>query len=158
MNEEYLEHHGILGQKWGIRRYQNSDGSLTAEGKVRYYSHETSKNTRKLVKNAATAVTAAAVIGDATTAGEFARNAAGAARKFAEGLGKSAGMSYLEATGYGMSAAANVASFMANYGELAFTATQIVGLASMGFAAYRAGKAIYSGIKQAKAKKDYYDL
>lgn len=32
----YLAHHGILGQKWGIRRYQNSDGSLTPAGKVRY--------------------------------------------------------------------------------------------------------------------------
>ena len=32
----YLAHHGIKGQKWGIRRYQNSDGSLTAEGKTRY--------------------------------------------------------------------------------------------------------------------------
>lgn len=32
-----LYHHGILGQKWGIRRYQNSDGSLTEEGKKRYY-------------------------------------------------------------------------------------------------------------------------
>ena len=33
--EEALEHHGVLGQKWGIRRYQNKDGSLTAEGKKR---------------------------------------------------------------------------------------------------------------------------
>ena len=33
---EYLEHHGIKGQKWGIRRFQNEDGSLTAEGKQRY--------------------------------------------------------------------------------------------------------------------------
>lgn len=28
-----LYHHGILGMKWGIRRYQNKDGSLTAAGK-----------------------------------------------------------------------------------------------------------------------------
>lgn len=28
-----LEHHGILGMKWGVRRYQNKDGSLTAAGK-----------------------------------------------------------------------------------------------------------------------------
>lgn len=31
-----LEHHGILGQKWGVRRYQNKDGTLTAAGKRRY--------------------------------------------------------------------------------------------------------------------------
>lgn len=33
--EDYLAHHGILGQKWGVRRYQNLDGSLTAEGRKR---------------------------------------------------------------------------------------------------------------------------
>lgn len=31
-----LYHHGILGQKWGIRRYQNLDGTLTSRGKQRY--------------------------------------------------------------------------------------------------------------------------
>lgn len=30
-----LEHHGILGMKWGIRRFQNKDGSLTSAGKKR---------------------------------------------------------------------------------------------------------------------------
>ena len=35
INEEYLEHHGILGMKWGVRRYQNKDGTLTAAGKKR---------------------------------------------------------------------------------------------------------------------------
>ena len=34
MNELY--HHGILGQKWGVRRYQYEDGSYTPEGKKRY--------------------------------------------------------------------------------------------------------------------------
>lgn len=33
MNTTYIEHHGVLGQKWGIRRYQNADGSLTRAGK-----------------------------------------------------------------------------------------------------------------------------
>lgn len=31
-----LYHHGILGQRWGVRRFQNEDGSLTAEGRSRY--------------------------------------------------------------------------------------------------------------------------
>lgn len=31
----YLEHHGVLGQKWGVRRYQNKDGSLTEQGRLR---------------------------------------------------------------------------------------------------------------------------
>lgn len=34
--EDYLMHHGIEGQKWGIRRFQNEDGSLTPAGRSRY--------------------------------------------------------------------------------------------------------------------------
>ena len=35
---DYLAHHGIRGQKWGVRRFENADGSLTAAGKARYGS------------------------------------------------------------------------------------------------------------------------
>lgn len=35
-NDLYLAHHGIKGQKWGVRNYQNPDGTLTAEGRIRY--------------------------------------------------------------------------------------------------------------------------
>lgn len=38
MNNVYLAHHGIKGQKWGVRRYQNKNGSYTNEGKRRYGS------------------------------------------------------------------------------------------------------------------------
>ena len=34
--QDFLSHHGILGMKWGIRRYQNKDGSLTPEGRKHY--------------------------------------------------------------------------------------------------------------------------
>lgn len=37
--EEILEHHGIKGQKWGVRRYQNRDGTRTAAGKKREQAH-----------------------------------------------------------------------------------------------------------------------
>lgn len=33
--DEVLYHHGVKGMKWGIRRYQNKDGSLTPAGKQR---------------------------------------------------------------------------------------------------------------------------
>lgn len=35
LSDKELYHHGILGQKWGVRRYQNADGTLTSEGRER---------------------------------------------------------------------------------------------------------------------------
>lgn len=37
MSRDELYHHGIKGMRWGLRRYQNEDGSLTAAGEKRYY-------------------------------------------------------------------------------------------------------------------------
>ena len=36
MNNDTLTHHGVKGMHWGVRRYQNADGSLTSKGKERY--------------------------------------------------------------------------------------------------------------------------
>ena len=51
--EEYLEHHGIPGMKWGVRRYQNKDGTLTAAGEGRYGSSSKGRgiSARKLTRD-----------------------------------------------------------------------------------------------------------
>lgn len=52
-----LQHHGILGMKWGVRRYQNKDGTWTADGKKRYNDDsdgekQSDKNTSSVEKSA----------------------------------------------------------------------------------------------------------
>ena len=55
-NPYELYHHGIKGQKWGVRRFQNADGSLTAKGAKRYgvssegEVYKKSRRTRQLEK------------------------------------------------------------------------------------------------------------
>ena len=56
--ETYLAHHGILGMKWGIRRYQNEDGTLTEAGKKRYM-----RNKQRIKDAPRKTVTGAAVSG-----------------------------------------------------------------------------------------------
>ena len=53
-----LCHHGIKGQKWGVRRFQNEDGSLTPEGRKRYYNSDgtlTKEGRREYMKQYKTA-------------------------------------------------------------------------------------------------------
>ena len=48
-NTDELYHFGIKGQKWGVRRYQNKDGSLTAKGKKRYEDPIVSESKNKMI-------------------------------------------------------------------------------------------------------------
>lgn len=51
--ENELTHWGIRGMKWGIRRYQNKDGSLTSAGKKRYSQEESEETKKKAEEEAA---------------------------------------------------------------------------------------------------------
>lgn len=69
--DDELEHFGIKDMKWGIRRYQNSDGTLTEAGKKRYGSRENFDaaqekrhiRNQKIAKAAKTTAKVAAIVG-----------------------------------------------------------------------------------------------
>lgn len=46
-----LYHHGIKGMKWGVRRYQNKDGSLTPAGRKKYLGNDSNTPTRTINKD-----------------------------------------------------------------------------------------------------------
>lgn len=55
MVNKTLTHHGIKGMRWGVRRYQNNDGTLTPEGRARYRNdYDDVKTLQKLSERSTT--------------------------------------------------------------------------------------------------------
>lgn len=50
MTENELYHHGIEGMKWGVRRFQKKDSSLTPAGKKRYTDSDSTKYAKESTK------------------------------------------------------------------------------------------------------------
>lgn len=73
----YLVHYGVKGMKWGVRRYQNKDGTLTAAGKKRNASSSKSSDADKEKRRSTAkkvAATTAAVVTVAAAATIYAKN------------------------------------------------------------------------------------
>lgn len=95
----YLCHYGILGMKWGIRRYQNKDGSLTSAGRVRYgkgNAHDLAKThaglRRRLRSGEVASKTVKSIASNAQLISLFAGTAAGAGAGLALTGGNPAGL------------------------------------------------------------------
>ena len=95
--KDELYHHGIKGQKWGVRRYRNADGTLTEAGKQRYGDEQTYNKQHKkdIAKKVAIGLGIAAAAGltiyaikNPGKAGEFAANVVNKAQPKLKELGK----------------------------------------------------------------------
>lgn len=141
-----LKHHGIKGMKWGVRRYQNKDGTRTEAGKKRYRDmsdEEKSARNKKVAKYVAAALVMTASAGVAVAA--YRKNPAKVnailskvGNKTVDGA-KKAGKAFNAGKQYVKDAAAGTKEGFADIFKEATTGTK---------ARYRAGvKTAYAGVK-----------
>lgn len=90
----YLCHYGVLGMKWGLRRYQNKDGSLTSAGKAHYgvgNTRDLAKTHAGLRRRLTSGRVAMRAVNAAANAGMYGSAAVGAAGGAAAGLAATGG-------------------------------------------------------------------
>lgn len=104
-NHDFLAHHGVIGQKWGHRRYQNPDGSLTPEGRRHWGLSDTSKMSDQDMQKAITRANLERRYANAmetsktkSNAKQLAKTAFGAIASTLDATGKISGFSGAQAT------------------------------------------------------------
>ncbi len=113
-----LEHHGILGMKWGVRRFQNADGSLTAAGRKRYGAETKPReqNTKEKAKTASSQSTTLRQVKNEEKAKEYQKKAE-QAKSDAESLRSDGATSEAFRKKYGSAADLPDAAFALLYGK-----------------------------------------
>lgn len=137
-----LYHHGVKGQKWGVRKYQNPDGSLTPEGKKRY--------NKSYAKKIDDAIERRQKVDESTD-----RALSAISSKSINNLMKTIGGMYVSTLGSGIigSGAAQAGLALGSAGLL--SAGVVAPLVGSGVALGVMGKGIYNAVQLHNAKKYY---
>lgn len=154
-----LTHHGIKGQKWGVRRFQNEDGTLTSAGKKHYRSANRDTRIKEHLHDtlyrsglASAAFDTASGISKLNTnelkkvfkAGKTGYKAAKTAMKMAKFVGIDTAPALVFATKVGTTVAGGITAAIDTYGTAA-----VVGLGGIGVVA--TGAAVYAAVKGGQA-------
>ena len=139
----YLAHHGIKNQKWGVRRFQYEDGTLTPEGIIRYRK-SVEKNKRKQITRGVGSVLSGAGSAGVAAAGAKALSIVNLASTSMFEFGK---IAYAQGS---IAAAQQYLNTMALVSSVAPYAA--IGMAALG-ASLAVGSAV-AGAKKRKAKSE----